>query len=95
MIELPVANVFDAHSSLHKAISISENVSMIFGGSDAPLALGCMYSIGSIAKESNGAITSAVTDALEPFGVAADRIYINFFDVPRANCGWNRQTFAG
>jgi phenylpyruvate tautomerase len=68
---------------------------MIFGGSDAPLALGCFYCIGSIAKESNGAITSSVTDALEAYGITADRIYINFFDVPRANCGWNRQTFAG
>ena len=80
---------------IQQAISITDNASMIFGGSDAPLALGCLYSIGSIAKESNGAITSSVTDALESFGITADRIYINFFDVPRANCGWNRQTFAG
>jgi phenylpyruvate tautomerase len=54
-----------------------------------------MYSIGSIAMESNGKITSDVTDLLEPFGVAENRIYINFFDMPRANLGWSRRTFAG
>jgi phenylpyruvate tautomerase len=54
-----------------------------------------MYSIGSIAMDSNGAITAAVTDLLEPYGLDAGRIYINFFDVPRANVGWSRKTFAG
>jgi phenylpyruvate tautomerase len=53
------------------------------------------YQIGSIAMESNGKITSDVTDLLEPLGVAEDRIYINFFDMPRANVGWSRRTFAG
>lgn len=68
---------------------------MIFGGSNAPTALACMYSIGAIAQKSNGGITSDVTDLLEPFGIEQDRIYINFFDVPRANVGWSRRTFAG
>ena len=45
--------------------------------------------------ESNGKITAAVTDLLEPFGVTEARIYINFFDMPRANVGWSRRTFAG
>jgi phenylpyruvate tautomerase len=26
------------------AVSVTDNVSMIFGGSDEPLALGCLYS---------------------------------------------------
>lgn len=68
---------------------------MIFGGSDAPLALGCMYSIGAIAMESNGQVQASVTEQLASFGVTGDRIYINFFDVPRANVGWNGATFAG
>lgn len=63
--------------------------------SDAPTALGCLYSIGAIAQESNGGIQNDVTDLLEVFGVKEDRIYINFFDVPRANVGWSRRTFAG
>jgi phenylpyruvate tautomerase len=78
-----------------KAVSITDKADMIFGGSDAPAALACMYSIGAIAQDSNGAITSDVTDLLEPFGILQDRIYINFFDVPRANVGWSRRTFAG
>jgi Macrophage migration inhibitory factor (MIF) len=77
------------------AVSIVDKASVIFGGSDAPAALGTVYSIGGISMESNGAITNDVTDALSPFGLAADRMYINFFDVPRSNMGWNRKTFAG
>lgn len=77
------------------AVCINDKASVIFGGTDDPTALGCLYSIGSIAKESNGAIQKSVTDLLEPFGVTEGRIYINFFDVPRANVGWNRKTFAG
>ena len=68
---------------------------MIFGGTDAPAALGTLYSIGGISKESNSQIQSAVTDQLEAFGVAEDRIYITFFDIDRANIGWRRRTFAG
>ena len=77
------------------AVSINDNASVIFGGTDDPTALGCLYSIGAIAQESNGAIQAAVTDLLEPFGVAENRIYINFFDMPRANVGWSRKTFGG
>lgn len=76
-------------------MSITDKASVIFGGSDAPTALGCLYSIGAIAQDSNGKITAAVTDLLEEFGVTEGRIYINFFDVPRANVGWSRRTFAG
>jgi len=77
------------------AVSINDNADVIFGGTDAPTALGNLYSIGAIAMESNGKITSDVTDLLEPYGVAENRIYINFFDMPRANVGWSRLTFAG
>ena len=77
------------------AVSINDNASVIFGGTDEPTALGCLYSIGAIAMESNGKIQASVTDLLEPYGVAENRIYINFFDMPRANVGWSRRTFAG
>jgi len=77
------------------AVQINDSQSMIFGGSDDPTALGCLYSLGAIGKEPNGKITKAVNDLLEPFGVKDDRMYINFFDVPRENCGWKGKTFAG
>ena len=65
------------------AVCIHDNASMIFGGSDAPLALGCMYSIGAIAMDSNGQVQASVTEQLAPFGVTGDRIYINFFVSPK------------
>lgn len=37
-------------------VSITDNASVIFGGSDKPCALGNMYSIGAIGMESNGKI---------------------------------------
>ena len=77
------------------AVQINDAQSMIFGGSDAPTALGCLYSLGGIGIEPNSKITKFVGDQLAGFGVAPDRMYINFFDVPRENCGWNGKTFAG
>ena len=68
---------------------------VIFGGSDDPTALGNLYSIGAITMESNGEIHASVSDLLKPFGVDTSRMYINFFDMPRANVGWNGKTFAG
>lgn len=75
------------------AVAITDKADVIFGGSDEPTALACVYSIGAIAKESNGKITSDVSDLL--VGVEDNRIYINFFDMPRANVGWSKRTFAG
>ena len=77
------------------AVCVTDKASMIFGGSDAPLALGCMYSLGSINMANNGKIQSGVSDVLEKYGVSESRIYLNFFDMPRENVGWNRATFAG
>ncbi len=77
------------------AVSIRDKEDMIFGGSDAPAALGCVYSLGSISLESNGSMMKSFAGLLEPFGVSADRMYVNFFDMPRENVGWNGRTFAG
>jgi phenylpyruvate tautomerase len=70
---------------------------MIFGGSDAPLALGCLYSLGAINVVNNGKVHAGVTDVFDKYGlgIAQDRMYINFFDMPRECVGWNRATFAG
>jgi Macrophage migration inhibitory factor (MIF). len=78
--------------ALHGNISTAD---VIFGGSADPCALGNLYSIVAISMKSNGAIHNAVSDLLEPYGVDASRMYINFFDMERANVGWNRKTFAG
>ena len=61
-----------------------------------PSGLHSVYSIGQINQENNAALTAAVSELLEKHGgVPNNRIYINFFDVPRANCGWSSRTFAG
>ena len=33
------------------AVSITDKASMVFGGSDDPLALGCVYSLGKVVKD--------------------------------------------
>jgi len=55
------------------AVCITDKASMIFGGSDAPLALGCLYSLGGINMANNGKIQSGVTDVLEKYGVTENR----------------------
>ena len=78
------------------AVNVNDGQDIIFAGDDAPCALGCLYSIGAINQENNGALTKAVSALLQEHGGVPDnRIYINFFDVPRANCGWSSRTFAG
>ena len=45
-----------------------------------PAALGCVYSIGQINQENNGALTAKIAELLKPFGVPDNRMYLNFFD---------------
>ncbi|GMH84535.1 hypothetical protein TrST_g1314 [Triparma strigata] len=77
------------------SVCVQDNASIIFGGEETNCALGCMYSIGAINQENNGKIQKAVSDLLAPFGVPDDKMYINYFDVARENCGWSSRTFAG
>lgn len=77
------------------ACAVNDNASVMWAGEDTPCALGVLYSIGAINRENNGRITDGLTDLLLPFGVEPNRIYVNFFDVPRSNVGWNRATFGG
>lgn len=51
--------------------------------------------MGDVNKANNSTIQNGVTDIMDEYGVTQDRIYINFFDVPPQNVGWNRATFAG
>ena len=71
------------------AVCLTDNhEAMSFGGTTDPMAIGCVYSIGAINQENNAALTKAVSNLLEIHGsVPNDRVYINFFDVPRASRG--------
>uniref|UniRef100_A0A7S1UJE6 L-dopachrome isomerase n=1 Tax=Phaeomonas parva TaxID=124430 RepID=A0A7S1UJE6_9STRA len=77
------------------AVCVNDNASVIWAGDEAPCALGIMYSIGAVDQENNGDMTRLFTDILEPFGIEENRIYIQFFDMPRSMVGWSRRTFAG
>ena len=50
---------------------------MIWAGEETPCALGVVCSIGSINQENNAALTAAISELIEPFGVSSDRIYLN------------------
>lgn len=77
------------------AVCVLDKQSVIFGGSDAPCAIGVLYSIGAVEKANNKRFMEEITPMLGEYGVEADRIYVNFFDVPREKVGWNGATFAG
>jgi len=77
------------------AVCIHDGADVLFGGTDAPAAVGCVYSLGSINQANNAALTKAISELLAEFEIADNRIYINFFDIERANCGWSGRTFAG
>ena len=73
-----------------------EQEAMMFGGSSEVCALGCVYSIGNINLENNKALMKCICEILGEAGkVPGNRIYINFFDIERQNCGFNFKTFAG
>ncbi|VFM98191.1 MAG: Phenylpyruvate tautomerase PptA, 4-oxalocrotonate tautomerase family [Candidatus Kentron sp. G] len=66
---------------------------MVFGGSDAPVAFVELKGIGlpeARAAELSEALCSSISAEL---GIPPDRIYIVFADIPRALWGWNGGTF--
>lgn len=77
------------------AVCVHDGADLLWGGSDAPAAIGCLYSIGAVNKENNGRLMRELGALLGEAGMPADRTYVNFFDVPRENVGWNGATFAG
>ncbi len=67
--------------------------SMLFAGSDAPLAYLELKSIGlpgDLTPALSGALCKRVSETLD---IPGDRIYIEFADAPRTMWGWNGGTF--
>merc|ERR1712232_258990 len=71
------------------AVHVQDKQDVIWGGSDEPCALCKVFSLGSINLENNKAATEKISVLLADFGIPANRIYINFFNIPRENCGYN------
>ena len=81
-----VAEALSKPESYVAIVVTDDHDGMSFGGTTDPCAVGCVYSIGAINQDNNGALTAKISALLEEHGgVPNNRIYINFFDVPRAN----------
>ena len=57
-------------------------------------ALRSLYSLGAINLE-NKKVMTEITMHVGKFDVSPDKMYVNFFDVPRENICYNRPTFGG
>ena len=74
-------------------VTVQAGTPTVMAGTAEPAAFLELRSIGLPADK-----TEALSKALCPLmqsaiGVAADRVYINFADVPRSHWGWNSGTF--
>lgn len=77
------------------AVCAMDELDMVWGGSDAPCALCAVNSLGAINLENNKELSEDICELLGEFGIASDRVYITFTDVPRENMGYDGATFAG
>ena len=56
---------------------VHDEAAVIWAGEETPCALGVVCSLGSINQANNAALTAAISELIEPFGVKADRMYLN------------------
>ncbi|EGD74412.1 hypothetical protein PTSG_12443 [Salpingoeca rosetta] len=76
-------------------VRTSFDEAMAMGGTTAPAAFLRLSSIGKIGHNENKGYSAKICKFLtEHLGIEADRVYINFVDVSRANWGYNGGTFA-
>ena len=74
-------------------VALEDSTSMIFAGSDAPLAYLELKSIGlpeDKTTELSSTLCSAINEALN---IDTNRIYIEFADAARSMWGWDSRTF--
>ena len=75
-------------------MAVLEQVDILMSGSDGPGAFADVRSIGGLGGSVNQEISSKLCDLLESeLSIQANRIYINFTDVPASQWGWNGSTF--
>ncbi len=73
-------------------VALESGTTMLFAGTDAPLAYLELKSIGLPAR--TGELSRMLCQAVgERLGVAPERIYIEFADAPAHLWGWNGNTF--
>lgn len=76
------------------AIHIQSGQDLSFAGSNEPAALCELVSIGALSKESNKKHSKVIMSLLEKeVNISPSRTYIEFRDISKTNCGFNRTTF--
>lgn len=74
-------------------ILLVEKCAMAFGGTTEPAAFVEIRSLG-LPDRKPKAISGEVCQILrENLGIEPARVFINFFDMPKAHWGWNGETF--
>ncbi|CAM9668020.1 unnamed protein product [Phaeothamnion confervicola] len=67
---------------------------MMFGGSDAPCAFIALMSLGNLGSDVNSGISNTLMQLVQQrLGVPSNRCYIQFYDSPRSDFGFNGGTF--
>jgi len=74
-------------------VVLESTLPMAFAGSDAPCAYLELKSIGLVEETTKSLSASLCQFIDEQLGISADRVYIEFVDVPRVMWGWNGSTF--
>ena len=77
-------------------VCVHDDVSMTWGGKEEPCALGTLKSIGGINLENNKKVMEKLCEILErDFMIPKNRVYVEFVDMERENCGYDGATFGG
>lgn len=80
-------------SETYVMVSAQSGSPMLFGGSPEPAAFLDVRSIG-LSEDQARPLSHALCDLVNRHvGVATERVYINFTDMPRRMWGWNGATF--
>ena len=71
-----------------------ETGAIIMSGKEGPAAFVDVRSIGKLNSKTNSPLAQKLSDALSAsLGIPANRIFLNFTDVPAADWAWNKETF--
>lgn len=73
-------------------VAIQQPIPMLFAGDNDPLAYLELKSIG-LQENQTAELSAMLCGLLDEYGIASDRIYIEFANAPRKMWGWNGATF--
>ena len=95
LLERASAKVADALNKPERYVMVdfSVNPRMLFSGTTDPCAYVELKSIGLPESQTRDLSQTICTLVGTELGIPADRIYIEFMDVPRKFWGWNGSTF--